>query len=629
MLAMHKEFRIYTSRFIACLVFAVAAMMLFTVETLAGTLQITGKITSSAVPVRNASVLFIDNGDPVNTFSALTDGSGNYQIDVAITSIEPHSRKPVTFRLEQNYPNPFSSSTAISYKLNTRADVVVTIYDILGRQVRKFSLGVQPDGAHKVRWDGTNALGQKVASGIYFYRLQAGNETRARKMIFSSGGSYDIMLPPDISFSRATEEASDFGTSLQESEFTVRITNTNETYPPIVPLQEDNVSLMSDTTLDFSVLRAVAVYLDSARQIIRGFGAANILFWRPDMTVDQITRAFGTGDGQVGLSILRLRIPTDGNEFSANVPTASAAYSMGVKIIASPWSPPASMKTNNSTVGGRLRQDAYNDFAAHLKSFADYMANNNVPLYAVSVQNEPDVSVTYECCDWNASEMLTFMKENAPGVGVPVFAPESYHFDHALSDPILNDSVAAAHTAFIGGHIYGGGLNSYPLAVRKGKEIWMTEHLDTDMSWSHVLATGKEINDCMAAGMSAYIWWYIVRFYGPILEDGNVSKRGYVMSQFARFVRPGFFRVDATGGSARNIYVTAYRNNSKVVIVAVNTYSSSVSTTFVIRGGPVTNLVSYVTSETKNCLRGDDRAVSNGSFDVMLDGSSITTFVSE
>jgi len=55
---------------------------------------------------------------------------------------------------------------------------------------------------------------------------------------------------------------------------------------------------------------------------------------------------------------------------------------------------------------GRLNSGSYVDYAAHLKSFVDYMAVYGIALYAVSLQNEPDVRVTYESCDWNAAEML-------------------------------------------------------------------------------------------------------------------------------------------------------------------------------------------------------------------------------
>ena len=148
---------------------------------------------------------------------------------------------------------------------------------------------------------------------------------------------------------------------------------------------------------------AAIIDLDSTHQIIRGFGAANIMPWRPDMTAAEIDKAFGTGDGQIGFSILRLRIPNRENEFRLNVRIAELAHSLGVTIIASPWSPPAEMKTNNNVVGGELEESHYDDFAAHLKSFVDYMSDNDAPIYAISVQNEPDVSVSYESCDWNAS----------------------------------------------------------------------------------------------------------------------------------------------------------------------------------------------------------------------------------
>ncbi len=377
---------------------------------------------------------------------------------------------------------------------------------------------------------------------------------------------------------------------------------------------------------------AALINLDSTRQIIRGFGAANILPWRDDMTTDQINTAFGTGDGQIGFTILRLRVPNQQNEFNLNVPTSQIAYSMGVTIIASPWSPPAWMKSNDTTVGGRLNDTSYASYAAHLKSFVNYMASNGVPIYAVSVQNEPDVHVGYESCDWNAGELLKFVKENAASIGTNIIVPESAHFDKSLSDPILNDPAAAVNVSIIGGHIYGGGLENYPLAESKGKEIWMTEYLNLDISWAANLGTGKEINDCMNAGMSAYIWWYIVRFYGPIDEDGNVSKRGYVMSQYARFIRPGFFRVNATANPQANVYVTAYKDSSKIVIVAINNNLSTVEQTFTLQkeGGVNAALfIPYVTSETKNCLQGSNINLNNNSLTVVLDASSITTFVSE
>jgi len=96
--------------------------------------------------------------------------------------------------------------------------------------------------------------------------------------------------------------------------------------------------------------------------------------------------------------------------------------------------------------------------------------------------------------------MLKFMKENAPAVGTKVMAPESFQFNRNLSDPILNDPVAAANLNIVAGHIYGGGLIAYPLAKQKGKEVWMTEYLinspgsgtNMDTSWTGSSRDGKK-----------------------------------------------------------------------------------------------------------------------------------------
>jgi glucuronoarabinoxylan endo-1,4-beta-xylanase len=375
---------------------------------------------------------------------------------------------------------------------------------------------------------------------------------------------------------------------------------------------------------------AAAVYLDSTQQVIRGFGGVNMPGWKDvgDLTTDQVNKAFGAGSGQIGMTILRIRVPYDEAQFNLEVPTARLAASLGAIIFASPWTPPPSMKSSDSIVGGTLNVGSYAAYAAHLRAFADYMSSNGAPLYAISIQNEPDASVNYESCSWNASQLLNFVKNNAPAIGYRIIVPESENFNHALSDPILNDAVAASNVSIIGGHIYGGGLTSYPLAVSKGKEVWMTEHLVVDTDWPGAFATAEEINDCMNAGMNAYVWWYIRRFYGPIDDNSNVTKRGYVMSQYARFVRPGFTRVSATANPQTNVYVTAYKNGSKVVIVALNSGSSSVSQSFTLRSGSVATFMPYVTSSTKDCAQGSPITVSSGSFTATLDPSSVTTFVS-
>jgi glucuronoarabinoxylan endo-1,4-beta-xylanase len=386
----------------------------------------------------------------------------------------------------------------------------------------------------------------------------------------------------------------------------------------------------SQTPVNTSSDKTAYIDLSGTQQVIRGFGGVNMPGWPAvgDMTPEQVQTAFGSGNGQLGFTILRVRISFDSSEFSLEVPTAKLVASLGSIIIASPWTPPAWMKSNKNIVGGTLDTNYYSAYANHLKSFADTMSNNGVTLHAISIQNEPEVSVSYESCHWNASQMLNFIKNNSPAIGADIIVDENGAFNHTITDAILNDPAAAANISIIGGHIYGSEPAPYPLAAAKGKELWMTEHLVLDTSWTASLGTGKEINDCMNAGMNAYIWWYIRRYYGPMRDDGTISKRGYVMSQYARFVRPGYTNVSATAAPQSYIDVTAYTNGSKVVIVALNRNSSPRGQTFVIQNGSVSIFTPYVTSSTQNCVQGSDITVSGNSFSVDLAASSITTFVS-
>ncbi|MGA9120311.1 MAG: FlgD immunoglobulin-like domain containing protein [Bacteroidota bacterium] len=621
-------------RILGCLFFCQVSL---TALVSAQTVVVKGSVTTSTAPVRNASVTFEQTTNPANASSVLTDSTGKYQLQLTLTSVEPRNTLPATFELEQNYPNPFTTSTAIAYKLKTQEDIKVTIFDILGRVVRTMHTGTQSPGTHSILWDGSNASGHKVVPGVYFYSVQAGGQSQAKKMVYGSGSDGIPSMQLQYS-SPAANEVRGFQRPSSGESFTVRIDTVSGTSPLINRMQIDNVVILGDTTLDYIVaaqnpVPIATVYMDSTQQFIRGFGAANILPWRPDMTADQVQKGFGAGPGQIGFSILRLRVPytDDTTEFSANLPTASLAQSLGAIVFASPWTPPPALKSSDNIVGGMLNDSSYTSYAAHLKNFADYMARNSVPLYAVSLQNEPDANVTYESCSWNATQFLKFMKNNAASIGTRVMMPESQNFVHALSDSTLNDSAAAANVAIVAGHIYGGGLGPYPLAVSKGKEFWMTEHLVLDTSWTAVLATGREIHDCMSAGMNAYVWWYIVRYYGPIGEDGAVTKRGYVMSQYARFVRPGYFKIKCNATPQRNVWVSAYKDgtSSKVVIVAINTGASSVQQAFATTNVSSPSFSQYTTSLSKNCAKGSDIPSVNGSFQASLDPSSITTFISK
>lgn len=90
---------------------------------------------------------------------------------------------PSDFRLENNYPNPFNAGTTISYHLSQRQQVTLTIYDLLGRKVRTLFEGNQSAGDHEITWDGHTDHGGEAATGVYVYRLNAGEHSASKKML--------------------------------------------------------------------------------------------------------------------------------------------------------------------------------------------------------------------------------------------------------------------------------------------------------------------------------------------------------------------------------------------------------------------------------------------------------------
>ncbi|GEM_PF-1419467 len=90
---------------------------------------------------------------------------------------------PATFDLSQNYPNPFNAETNISYTLPFDAPVSFTIYNLTGKRVVQLVNAYQKAGKYNITWNGTNSRGISVSSGIYFYKLKAGEKTALRKMV--------------------------------------------------------------------------------------------------------------------------------------------------------------------------------------------------------------------------------------------------------------------------------------------------------------------------------------------------------------------------------------------------------------------------------------------------------------
>jgi len=126
-----------------------------------------------------------------NRYALLYRVIGFFQEEMVGTQADDQMNIPETLVLNQNYPNPFNPVTNISYRLPRQSEVQIIICDVLGRQVRRITTGVQGPGYQTVTWNSTNDRGQSVSAGVYFYQIRvhdpdaigASNFTQTRKMI--------------------------------------------------------------------------------------------------------------------------------------------------------------------------------------------------------------------------------------------------------------------------------------------------------------------------------------------------------------------------------------------------------------------------------------------------------------
>ncbi|MBN1292449.1 MAG: T9SS type A sorting domain-containing protein [Candidatus Latescibacteria bacterium] len=126
----------------------------------------------------------------------VTGAPDNAQADVPLTvtdalgntwnctvTVQAESKAPVSWALHNNYPNPFNPTTTINYFLMENQHTKLTVFNAVGQTVRTLVNQPQTAGNHTVQWDGRNDFGHAVSSGVYFYRLEAGNFVKTKRMM--------------------------------------------------------------------------------------------------------------------------------------------------------------------------------------------------------------------------------------------------------------------------------------------------------------------------------------------------------------------------------------------------------------------------------------------------------------
>ena len=361
--------------------------------------------------------------------------------------------------------------------------------------------------------------------------------------------------------------------------------------------------LIASCTLMHGQKATVRFDAQTKYQHITGFGGfvCSPQFTYNHMTSAEIKKVWGSSS-TVGCNIMRLYIPIGKNAWSQSLATAKQAKQMGLIVFASPWGQPKEWKTNNSSDAktsdgkeGRLKKENWADYAEYLEEYVQYLRKNGVELDAISIQNEPDWAASYAGCLWSTSEMADFVKTYGRKISCKVMAPESIGCSDNYVNALNKSDVLECFDIY-GGHQYGGIGSAYKNLASKGKEIWMTEYL---INWNEGQANGRNfdftkdffdfyraINTCMLGGFNAWIHYAAKRYYAMMGDgqngagtSGNITKRGYVMAHFAKYVT-GMNRIGATfgGGVEGSAYLS--QTGDTVVAVMANATDNDIELTF-------------------------------------------------
>jgi glucuronoarabinoxylan endo-1,4-beta-xylanase len=365
----------------------------------------------------------------------------------------------------------------------------------------------------------------------------------------------------------------------------------------------------------------------AVHQTIDGFGASDA--WHGPLTAAQADLYFSPSAG-IGLSLLRMGISPEGGTFS-NWNNAKLAIARGAKVWAAPWSPPATLKTTGDLNSGSLRSDSYVTWAHTLASFVTaFNANVGSPLYAISAQNEPDFDTqgAYDMCLYGFPEMASFVDQLGASVAAlklasppKILAPEAASWGKLwnYSAAINADPVAHGYVGLFATHQYGG-VSPYQSL---DKPVWETEQSSFeafDPSIANALKVSGWIHEALTSGnVSAWHYWWLNGLNadneGLTGKNGDfqLTKRLYALGHYARFVRPGWVRIDVTG-SAPGLLVTAFKNPATGDFAVVVTNSGSATTrTFSIAGAAGSSVSVYVTADTPLGAIGTDGNLSLGS----------------
>jgi glucuronoarabinoxylan endo-1,4-beta-xylanase len=467
-----------------------------------------------------------------------------------------------------------------------------------------------------------------------------------------------------------------YGITIQLETYGNALSGTSKMYVDDVQLTGSSPAIVTNST-NFS---SAVVNWNNVHQRIDGFGASSA--WNPSWTTAEADLLFSTNNNVsyqsgtyngVGLSLLRNHI-VFGNNTSASTVLSTVetnimvlAQARGARVWSAPWTPAAGFKSTNDIYDTNVATDGGIDGGSYLGSgnnatnvsyasqLANYVASMKntwgINLYALSVQNEPDAQVTsYEACQWTGAQVHDFVTNlsaalAAKGVGsTRIIVPESEDWsgDTALWMPTLNDPNTASVVSIVANHDYvldnGVGDQTAPAALNvSGKALWETEVAllsGSDSSIANGVYYAQRIYEYMTqANANAYHYWWLVSGAagneGLLDNSAAVTKRLFTFGQYSRFVRPNYFRIDASSSDPTAL-VSAYKDSASTsfAIVAVNINpNTDMIETFNLTNFTSGTVTPWMTSVSNNLAQMTPVNVVNSSFTYLVPAQSVVTFV--
>lgn len=323
------------------------------------------------------------------------------------------------------------------------------------------------------------------------------------------------------------------------------------------------------------------------------------------------------------------------------------------------WSAPGFMKTNGSDSGGGSlcgtpsascsSGDWRKAYANYLVQDAKFWASVGLTPSAIDFVNEPTLTTSYASMLANPTQATSFLSVFGPamkasGLSTKVACCDTVGFSQlpGYLSSLSGNPTANSDVGLITSHAYAGGAPTSPVSSG-GRHVWESEWSINGSGWDTSWDDGTNASGFYWAqqaytalvhgDVNAFLYWWgvsstshnssLIGLSGSTL---TASKRYYALAGYSRFIRPGALRISASGGPD-GLDVSAYRNNDgSVIVVALNTSTSSVSTKVSVTGSSSGHATPYLTNANNSMAAKAPVALNNGSFAANIPGRALVTY---